>query len=78
MLQAGAADSDIVREVDVSGQELQRIYNEHPELQQIRKAKHNADQQVEDGLLKRAMGAAGQQRTPRVLSASRILVFAKK
>ena len=56
MLQAGAADSDIIREVGISGQDLQRIYNEHPEFQQIRKAKHDADQQVEEGLLKRAMG----------------------
>ena len=56
MLQAGASDPDIIRDVGISGQDLQRICNEHPELQQIRKAKHDADQQVEEGLLKRAMG----------------------
>lgn len=56
MLQAGATDIDIVREVGISDQELQRIFNEHPELQLIRKTKYDADQQVEEGLLKRAMG----------------------
>lgn len=56
MLQAGAADADIIREVGISDQELQSLYNAYPELQQVRKAKHIADQQMEECLLKRAMG----------------------
>ena len=56
MIQAGATDADIIRDMGISINQLQIIYDECPELLQIRETNSHTCQQVEGSLLKRAMG----------------------
>jgi transposase-like protein len=56
LCRAGATDEEIAKELEISARQLYRWYKKYPELCQSKKEKIIADMEVEDSLLKRALG----------------------